>query len=189
MFQNIKKALLITVCLSVSTIGLSGFATSPTSKRYTDQELKHQAKVISRLFNVVKWSDDVLAEKTFNYCQLGNSDDDQNKFVKQINFHKHDIRVIQINDIKQADGKCHSVFLYDVDSENLEPVLSYFKNKPILLISNETDFARNGGHVSLFQINDKFAFTLNIPSLEESGFEVDLSDVNEVIVEPLPGDI
>ena len=181
-------------CLTVTVLGLSlglvsAFAKPPEPDALNDEQLTKQVKVISKIINIVKWSPAVNGQDSFNYCLLGARNKNNDPYLKRINFKNHKIEVIHLKDMKQSDGLCQSLFLENPDMNNLGSTLKYFKNKPILLLSNETDFARMGGHVSLFKLKEKFAFTLNIPSLDQSGVEVDLSSFTNLIIEPMPDDL
>jgi YfiR/HmsC-like len=189
MFLNcISKCLPATV-LGLSLAFVSGFAKPPEPDNLSDEELTKKVKVISKIINIVKWSPTVTNQNIFNYCLLGSKNKNDDAYLKKINFENHKIEVIHLKDAQQADGLCQSIFLENPDMSNLSSLLEYFNRKPILLLSNETDFARMGGHVSLFKIDESFAFTLNIPSIEQSGFEVDLSSFTNLIIEPMPDDL
>lgn len=69
--------------------------------------------------------------------------------------------------------QCEVLFVSDSELDRLESILSRVRGKPILTISNSTDFARKGTIFNLAVSHDQLVYEANLVSLRESGINFD----------------
>lgn len=176
-----------TTALAAFGISLSCFASaqSPVSPPAVTGE-SAQVKVINYMLSMVDFSRALKAQDRLNYCTLNYKHLDNSDYLAKLQFNQQPVNLVKLNHYKQVNGQCHTLHVTDANLADHGVLLEFFESKPVLLISEEPDFARMGGHVSLFKLNDKLAFTFNIPSIEMSGFDVNLSAPAQLIVEPYP---
>ncbi len=183
-----KKALALTVLLGGLFFSFGSQAEISDEVDKPKNSQGQQAKVISYVLNLLQWSNETLENDSFNYCTLSPSSANLLPLNK-VTFHKKPVKVINLETMSQVKNQCHSLHITPPEDNDFEEILTHFHNKPILLISDSSEFARRGGHISLFKLNNKLAFTMNVPSLEKSGFSVNLNKFTKLIVEPLPNEI
>lgn len=186
--MSTKKVKYATALLAMmSSLTYSGLLSAQTAIKTALSSEAQQVKVINYMLSLVDLSKTVPKQQQLNYCTLNYQTKD-NAYLSQVQFNQQPVKFVKVKDVSQVNGQCHTLHVTNANLADHGLLLEMFENKSILLISEGPDFARMGGHISLFKLKDKHAFTFNIPSLEMSGFDVNLGNPAQLIVEPYPNE-
>lgn len=79
--------------------------------------------------------------------------------------------VKKIEDIKLS-SECNILFIAQTDKNNLEEILNHLKNKPVLTVSHNKGFAKDGVHINFFVESNKIRFRINEIAVKQSGLSV-----------------
>ena len=67
---------------------------------------------------------------------------------------------------------CHILFIASSAQNNVEGLIKQCHGKPILTVSDIDDFSRNGGIITMVQLENNIRFSINQQSLLSSGLRM-----------------
>lgn len=120
------------------------------------------------------WPEIVFAEDNnqLNLCVIGDN------IVQESfgNVHNQMIngRSLQVfNRTRQRNfSSCHAVFIQGLDRNHLSQVLLDLKQKPILTIGDDIEFAKAGGMVALQKVDGKIQLNINLTAVKQTGLVI-----------------
>ena len=135
------------------------------------QEYQVKAAFIYNFIKFIDWQNQ-KDFKDFNICILG-----EDPFGKAIDILEGKIvrgwriKISRTNSVK-ATKECQVVFISSSERDSLKEVLSFFRGKPVLTISEVNGFIEQGGIINFIIVNDKIRFEINERVAKESGLKI-----------------
>lgn len=83
---------------------------------------------------------------------------------------KH-IKIIYANDLKKPPD-CDLLFISSSVGSEIDNIINFYNNKPILLIADSKGFAERGVHINLYSQNDMIRFEINDKAVKKSGLQM-----------------
>ena len=71
--------------------------------------------------------------------------------------------------------ECHLLFISKSEKKNLSNILSFIKNKPVLVVGDTKGFAQKGVHINFYQSGKKLRFEINPIAAQEALLSIDPS--------------
>lgn len=140
-----------------------------------DQEYLVKAAFIYKFVLFAEWPGDkaVGHRSSLDICVIGDSPLLKTASVfKQASNSKLTLTLMQEKNAAAA-AHCHIVFIGDIEERRLPEVLSAFKGKPILTVSDINGFADNGGMIGFVMRDDKVKLIVNTKATAEAGLRID----------------
>lgn len=105
-------------------------------------------------------------------CTIGNS-----KLVNDLNrlggkFIKGRSVIIKPVKIKQSKENCHILYIAKSEINKVEKILKPIKNKPVLTVSDLSNFVKTGGIIQFYRKNRKTHLIINLNTARQSGLEI-----------------
>ncbi len=184
--KNKLSNLIRLISFVLSTVPLSSVALENDIKAsFTQKE-----KIIEYLASEVIWppynSDNIVT-----LCMLGKFDALQQ--IQAMNGrllkNKKKLNVKTIQDIKLNKDECQIIYISKTQEENLEKIIQAFANQPVLLLADKDTFAKQGGSINFFLLNNVIAITINYDSLRASHLKLDIKKFAELTVIPEKKDL
>lgn len=137
-------------------------------------EQKIKAGLVYNFLKFTDWPAGVLAqnEGKLHVCLFGGDSFDgylhplEGKMAQQ-----HVISIKRVNDIHQTD-RCNLIFVHRNVEGNLPGLLKFLKGKPVLTMSDITDFASQGGMVEMTKENERVSLYINENEVGNSGVHI-----------------
>jgi hypothetical protein len=81
---------------------------------------------------------------------------------------------IEVKEFEHAEDiqGCNILFIPAYKSKKLPVVLNKFPSEPTLMVSNNMDFARNGGGINFVLVNGKLKYEINCKAIEKRGMKI-----------------
>jgi hypothetical protein len=94
------------------------------------------------------------------------------------------VTIEYINSVKEISG-AHLLFIGESQKDNINEIIDYVKNKPVLTFGETRGFAKNGVHVNFYLNNNKIALEINETQVKKSGLYMSFRLLNQArIVDP-----
>jgi len=68
--------------------------------------------------------------------------------------------------------RCHLVFISDSEARRVETILAPLASRPVLTVSDMTNFARQGGVIGFYPEGKKVRFEINVNTAQRSGLKI-----------------
>lgn len=122
----------------------------------------------------VDWPPDTWTanDETLNICILGVNpfgralDSIRGKTIK-----KREVSVVQIDTAAEAD-QCQILFVSQSERQQILHIIEQVDRKPVLTISDMTNFVQSGGMIGLFTDEGRVQFEINKPAAEQAGLTI-----------------
>lgn len=172
--QKIKSILSKTLLISTLSILM-------VQKVLAIEALAYEIKA-TYLFNFAKfidWPVGKLEKDPISLCVMGKESVKISleklalgKFIKN-----RPLEVRQLDSINEIKS-CHILFIGAAESKNLPEILRKIRFEKVLSVGDTSDFIEQGGQVQFFVKEDKIAFEVNLPALEQAGLKIDARVLN-----------
>jgi hypothetical protein len=173
---KLKTKLLFFIITCTALCNASAFAQQKSASNVEDE-----AKVLEYIINNIIWPSNANST-TLNLCVLGNSPLDAFNLVHGKNINKQVIQTHAINDVQS--NNCQIIFVSKSEKNNVKQILEDVNGKPILTISDLSDFAQQGGGVNLFMANNQPALMLNTFAIRSQALEISKSMLKILTIIP-----
>ena len=156
---------------------LTLFAALPLTVRAADEQLEYKLKA-AFLLNFAKftsWPDSALIDGEFRICILGD-----NPFgsafagIEQKTVSSLTIKLIIAKNLREVK-QCNLMYVSKSESANVEKIIAETSVSPILLVSDISGFAENGGDVELTTVNRRLGFNINQTQAQQAGLKINAS--------------
>lgn len=159
--------------MALTTISFLFLFTLLVNAQYNENIIK--AAYIERITRFVEWpvNDKSLSADRFVLGVFGETDfyNTLTDVFKEKPIKDHQVTVILIKSPEQVNT-CDICYI----SEKAKPLLSKFvdaaNSNGVLLISETTDFCKEGVHINFYLENEKLKFEINEKSITSAGFKV-----------------
>lgn len=136
-------------------------------KKIEVEEYVLKAKFIYAFINYVNW-DSIAKTDKIKVAILGESP--LTYELTNINKTKK-IEIKEYPDLYEIKN-CNIVFVPNDCTYRLFTVLSKFANKPVLIITEKTGYAKQGAHINFIIVQDKLKFEVNLKALKATNLKV-----------------
>lgn len=160
----IQPLLLLGLCLALNATAFSGEAGSRA-----EYELK--AAFLFNFSRFVAWPQE-QAERDFFICVLGR--DPFGVHLEALAGRKaadRHIRVLRAASIAEAQG-CQILFIAGDSTDEVVSLVTSFKGRPILSVSDHQGFALGGGIIELVQDKERLGFEINLEAARRNGLDI-----------------
>jgi hypothetical protein len=81
------------------------------------------------------------------------------------------ISLRRARELSELEG-CQAIFISASESKRLAELLRGVENKPVLIVGDETDFAKRGGMIGFIKTGGKLRFEINPAATERAGLKL-----------------
>lgn len=149
------------------------------------REYHLKAAFLRYVAKFVEWPENAIPEKEVNLCILGQIPSfDGFRSINGKIVNDREIKVSKINDFKSADGKCQLLFISKTEEEKVKNIIEYYNKKPVLTFGDMPDFAKLGGGMNFYIMNNRLAIMINPPSMDDSQLKISPRMLRLVTVVP-----
>jgi len=167
-----KRRTFISVVIMV-WVALFSLSKATAESDYSSAEYAIKAAFLYNLTKFVEWPPEVLSN-TDSFCiailgrdPFGETIDVlQNKEVRG-----RKIVVQRVTTLENL-GRCHILFISNSENDRIRSILERLRNRPILIVGESDDFARQGGMISLVKRENKVKLEINPKAAEQSGLKI-----------------
>jgi len=85
-------------------------------------------------------------------------------------YNKH-VKIKYLNNISEAE-QCHMIYIPKLCSHEVEDLLAFTKDKPILSIGDTKGYGQMGVHINLYTLEDGIRFEINETAVKKSGLHI-----------------
>jgi hypothetical protein len=149
------------------------------------REYHLKAAFLRYVAKFVEWPEGAIPESEVNICILGQIP--SFKGLRSINgkvVNDREIKVSKISNYKDAEGQCQLMFVAKTEIEDSQEIIDFYRNKPILTFGDIDDFARKGGGMNFYIMNNRLAIMINPPSMDDAGLKISPRMLRLVTVVP-----
>lgn len=181
--SNSRTFCVLAVLLLASVVMLS-ISPRGWSADYSEYEVK--AAFLYKFVSFVEWPSQAEPEPSKPYLigilgkdPFGNTIDD---IVRQKSVRGHAIEIRRAEDETELSD-CHVLFIAASEQSRFKDVLTHFKGANILTVGESDDAAESGAVMSLYTINGRVRFEVNIDAAKAASLKIssDLLDVAIVV--------
>lgn len=145
-------------------------ATSQTSREY---HLK--AAFLRYVVKFVDWPKEATPETTMNICLLGKVP--HFKGINSINgkiVNEKELVIRRVESVDKAleNNACQLLYVQKSETNKMADIIEQTKGKPILTFGDMDDFAKTGGNMNFYIMNNRLAIMISPPQVEESGLTI-----------------
>lgn len=150
------------VCVSI------GLAAHELFNEYAQKSI-----FLLNLARLVEWpNEDKMPEQALNFCFIGDDsfgdtlNNIRDKTVRgwALIIRKH----IKFDDI----ASCHLLFIDASERDNLESILAFTAERPILTVGDVPDFAMQGGIVNLINYQERIVLEINLDAAQRTQLRI-----------------
>ena len=133
-------------------------------------EYEQKAKIISYLLDEITWPDTAYKDKNITVCLLGEFGDPKALgFLSGQKKQNRPVKIIKMTDQEGIIENCQLLFIARSHNNILHTLIETYKHKPILLLAESEDFAKNGGSMNFILLNNRVVgLTINQENLKDS---------------------
>ena len=163
--RNIRFNILIFICISAFSNLLSA--------EDLEEERLFKAAFTYNFAKFTIWPDSIADQDgSLILCTIGKSKlvTDLNRLGgKRIKRRTVATRAIKKN---QSTENCHILYIAKSEKNNIKSILNTTKNKPVLTVSDLSNFVTSGGIIQFYRKNRKTHMIINLDTARKSGLEI-----------------
>jgi hypothetical protein len=132
-----------------------------------------KAAFLRYVVKYVEWPEDVLPDLSYNVCIYGEVPSFTG--INSVNGKMVNDRAISIYPIKtveQAKKNCQVLFVSPSEEKNAADIISQLKDTKILTFGDFDNFAKDGGDMNFFIMNNRMALMINPPAVYGKGLKI-----------------
>lgn len=132
-----------------------------------------KAAFLRYVVKYVEWPEDVLPDLSYNVCIYGEVPSFTG--INSVNGKMVNDRAISIYPIKtveQAKKNCQVLFVSPSEAKNAADIISQLKDTKILTFGDFDNFAKDGGDMNFFIMNNRMALMINPPAVYGKGLKI-----------------
>ena len=132
-----------------------------------------KAAFLRYVVRYVEWPEEKLPELEYNLCVLG--DIPSFKGINSINgkvVNDRTILVKPIQSVEQAKKHCQLVLVGSPERNSMNTIVEELKTDPVLAFGDFDEFAKNGGDMNFFIMNNRMAIMINPPAVYAKGLKI-----------------
>ena len=159
--------------------------TFSTASYAIENEYSRKAEILKNLVSTISWPNGIVKDNTVNICLWGKWTD--SKPFNDLNgteSNHYKIRVRQSSTLEDAAKNCQIIFISQSQESQAKKIIQRFAKKPVLLLGDIDNFARDGGSMNFMKLNDALALSVNVVSIKEANLHLDLKAYSQVTIFP-----
>lgn len=144
-----------------------------------------KAAFLRYVVKYVEWPSDALPELSYNLCIIGEVP--SFKGINSVNGKMVDDRSIivqPVRTVEQAQKNCQILFISPSMAKQSAEIVEKLKNSKTLAFGDFDDFAKNGGDMNFFVMNNRMAIMINPPAVYQKGLKISEKMLKLVAVVP-----
>lgn len=94
----------------------------------------------------------------------------ENRYSQKTIYDKK-IKIKYINDLSEA-ASCHMIYIPRISNQELENILAFTSDKPILTVSDTKGYAAKGVLINLYTYEQRLRFEINESAVKKSGLQI-----------------
>jgi hypothetical protein len=108
---------------------------------------------------------------------------DFDEAIKNERVNHRPVSLRRARELSELEG-CQAIFISASESKRLAELLRGVERKPVLIVGEETDFAKHGGMIGFIKAGGKLRFEINLAAAERAGLKLSakLLQIGKVIV-------
>ncbi len=136
-------------------------------------EYAQKSSFLLNLARLVEWpNEDQLPEHALNFCFMGDdSFGDTLNNIRDKTVRGHQIAIKKHIQFTELDS-CHLVFIDASEHDNLETILDFTAERPILTVGDVSDFAIKGGLVNLINYQERILLEINLDAAQRTQLRI-----------------
>lgn len=175
---NLKRMLILLVIIAGVIIGKESFGQT--------RESLIKAGYIEKFTHFVKWPatiSNIDSAETFIISIIGRNTfgNDLNELFSKVKINNKIVRINYISSIEEIKNS-KVLFISESEEMNLDKIINYAKNKPILTISDSKGFGEKGVLINMFTEDNYIRYELNRTTLEKSGLKINSLLLNYAVI-------
>lgn len=177
--MNSKPQTLFALLCSLSLVLL------PTLSCAMENEYERKAVIIKHLVDTIGWPNNVIQNNTIQVCLWGKAP--ELKPFLDLNGRQaahYKIHIRQLSSLAEVEKNCQIIFVSKSQQSQAKQIIQRFAKKPILLLSDIDNFAKDGGSMNFMELNNALALSVNLVSIKDSQLHFDLKAYNQITIIP-----
>ncbi|MCP4343448.1 MAG: YfiR family protein [Desulfobulbaceae bacterium] len=83
-------------------------------------------------------------------------------------------RSVEVRRLRSLSGvnQCHILYISSEEPERIEEIITLLSNKPLILVSDRSDFLTLGGTIQFIKVDSKMRFAINTTNLKRKGLKI-----------------
>ena len=171
-FFNKKILILLTLTSLIGGFFATNLFAAPEDPQVA-REYYLKAAFLRYVVKYVDWPESTLPDLSYNLCVLG--DVPSFKGINSINGKQVKDRTIivqPINTAEQAKQNCQVLLVAPDKAKEMAPIIQDLKDSKVLTFGDFDNFAKNGGDMNFFIMNNRMAIMINPPAVYEKGLKI-----------------
>jgi len=171
--HKIKKYIFILTIL----LSMTGIKLMSAQNKAEVEEYVLKAKFLYAFINYVNWG------TTSNIAQVKVAVIGESPITKSLNTINKSKNIIiwEQKDLNNLNN-CNIIFVPSNCPYELNEILDKFSNRPTLVITEKTGYAKKGSHINFVVVQNKLRFEVNIHTLKETNLKVSSALLQHAII-------
>ena len=134
-----------------------------------------KASFIEKFARFTDWESNAASEN-FVICVLGKSPfhKELEELSRKTKIKEKSLKIIYLNDYHNISD-CQVLFICSSETDNLDSIIGFLKNRNVLLVSDTPGFSQKGVHFNFFIArNGTIRFEINLKALVKSNLKTDM---------------
>jgi hypothetical protein len=119
-------------------------------------------------------------------CTIGSFPYDKElKSLDGTTVRNHKVNVVKISNALKTDQNCQIIYLGKSELKNAAKIIEAYTKQPVLLISDEGNFAEQGGNMNFVMLSaNAVGLTVNLERMEDSHLKIDMNEFQQFTIFP-----
>jgi hypothetical protein len=150
-----------------------------------ENEYARKAEILKHLIGTLSWPKDVVKDNTIHICIWGKLTDskpfnDLNGVISG----PYKISIRQSSTLDDTAKNCQIIFISKSQEAQAKKIIQRFAKKPVLLLGDMDNFARDGGSMNFMKLNNGLALSVNLVGIKDSNLVLDLKAYSQITIFP-----
>lgn len=163
----------IACAIAAVLLGVALLASPVDAQKASPDALK--AAFVFQFANYVQWPESKFKDASAPIIIGIAHNDDMSKAlaaaVKGKSVAGRAVEVVEVTDEASASG-CHILFIDSQDDGRVDDFLKFAVSKPVLTVSDDSNFTEEGGIIRLFERDNKLRIEINVDEAGRSGLTI-----------------
>lgn len=174
---------LIKVFLMFSCLTYFGLAQAELPKEVRESYLK--GAFLRYAARLVQWPKEAIPGNEFTICVLGQVDYYKGlESIDNKSAEDYILKLKKIQSLSEANQNCQILYVTNTEKDNQDKIIKALRKKPILGFSDIEDFAKHGGAMNFYEVNNRLAIQVNTIALNESNLKINPRMLKLVTIVP-----
>jgi hypothetical protein len=150
-----------------------------------EDEYIRKTEILKNLIDTLSWPAGSIQDNTLNICLWGTSQESKPFFSLDGTQSKHyHIRIRESKTLSDTSKNCQIVLVSKNQKSQAQKIIQQHAKKPVLLLGDIENFARDGGSMNFMNFNKGLALSVNLETIKASNLKLDLKAYSEITLFP-----